>query len=528
MSKKELKKENLISELGIDNQRNLEALRRLILRAKGFTLVFARCNSLAQRDRLVSILNSSLPPSRRKLLEINLDQPIDDLLQAITERLQEKDGGSAIFVYGLEKSFHAHESPAMLQTLNLSRELFPQRVHYPLVIWLPEFALRQFILYAPDFWAWRSDLYNFTTKPEARLQEEEYALYDRADALILSLKEKQDRIEILQNLLSDYQEMGEGRGELQSSLRILESLASIHYSLGEYSEAEHSLKRSISLAERLNNRKYLLTAQHNLGIIEGAKGDYKRAEELYQMSLNIYEELGDKIGISKSLHQLGIISHLQGDYRKAEELYQKSLSIAEELGDKNGIAGSFFQLGIIKQLQGDYPRAEEFYRKSLRITEELGDKRGIAKSLHQLGIISHLQGDYPKTEELYQESLRIKEELGDKNGIAKSLHQLGRIKQEHGDYKRAEELYQKSLSIAEELGDKSSIAINLHQLGRLCELKRDFEGAMERYIRALAIFEKLKSPYAITAKASLARIRKEIGDKRFRQYLQEIKNKVKK
>ncbi|TKJ29074.1 hypothetical protein CEE39_09475, partial [bacterium (candidate division B38) B3_B38] len=81
MSKRGEKKDNLISELGIDNQLNLEALRRLLLRAKGFTLGFVKCNPPAQRDKVVTSLKSMLPPSRRRVLEIKLDHQIDDLLK---------------------------------------------------------------------------------------------------------------------------------------------------------------------------------------------------------------------------------------------------------------------------------------------------------------------------------------------------------------------------------------------------------------------------------------------------------------
>ena len=85
MSKRGEKKDNLISEVGIDNQLNLEALRRLILRAKEFTLGFTRCNPPAQQDKLLSILKSLLPPSRRIFIEIKLERPIDDLLKTISE-----------------------------------------------------------------------------------------------------------------------------------------------------------------------------------------------------------------------------------------------------------------------------------------------------------------------------------------------------------------------------------------------------------------------------------------------------------
>src|SRR5690606_13038766 len=41
-----------------------------------------------------------------------------------------------------------------------------ETVPVPIVLWLPEYALRAIIRGAPDFWAWRSGVFDFSTPAE--------------------------------------------------------------------------------------------------------------------------------------------------------------------------------------------------------------------------------------------------------------------------------------------------------------------------------------------------------------------------
>ena len=57
--------------------------------------------------------------------------------------------------------------PRILGHLNLSRERFREHFPFSIVFCLPEFALRYFIRRAPDFFDWRSGVYDFPTEQES-------------------------------------------------------------------------------------------------------------------------------------------------------------------------------------------------------------------------------------------------------------------------------------------------------------------------------------------------------------------------
>src|ERR1700742_2863050 len=154
---------NLPSDLDAATE-PLEVIVRRLVRgldyAEDFWLGFVRCNLPVQCRNAAAACRDLLAPLGRRLVEIELTEPVDKLLPLLKERIAEeqnkvstegrpslsasegRESGQptklALFVYGLEHSIPSSEAhPPILAHLNLSRELFRQEVLYPLVIWLP-------------------------------------------------------------------------------------------------------------------------------------------------------------------------------------------------------------------------------------------------------------------------------------------------------------------------------------------------------------------------------------------------------
>ena len=94
--------------------------------------------------------------------------------------------------------------------LNQSRENFPKSFSGPVLIWLPDYALTRLAREAPDFWGWRSGV--FELSPELRIiaAVEKMVMQDSfSDSL--SLSEKIEKASALEGLIRDYQELPRGR-----------------------------------------------------------------------------------------------------------------------------------------------------------------------------------------------------------------------------------------------------------------------------------------------------------------------------
>jgi len=504
-------------------RQNLETLsvlaRAIGMAAPGrFVLLLAKCNVPIQRETLAAQLRAMLEPLGVELLEIALDEPVSDLLSHLQARLGasvQRAGPAewellvqpqpaiavaeprtpysacpllALSVYGLEASLRSDTPhPPLLAHLNLARERY-RELGGPLVLWLPDYALTRLARESPDFWAWRSGVFEFS--PEAEMAESALRQMAYEPHLVTSSLDaaaKRERLALLEQLLADYRMLGEGPQERDAQADILAKMGSLREDLGDYAEARRLYQESLDIAQQLGDRAGVAQTLHNLGMLAQDQGDYAEARRLYQESLDIKQQLADRAGIAKTLHQLGNVAYLQGGYSEVRRLYQESLDIAQQLGDRAGVAQTLHQLGLLAQDQGDYAEARRLYHESLDMEQQLGDRAGVAQTLHNLGVLAQGQGEYAEARRLYQESLDINQQLGNRAGVAKTLHQLGRLAQDQGDYAEARRLYQESLDIAQQLGDRPGVAKTLFQLGMLLETDGKLDEALALYRESMQI-----------------------------------------
>jgi tetratricopeptide (TPR) repeat protein len=451
-------------------------LVRAIDYAEGFWLGFAKSNTPAQRRRLAALCRDLLEPLKIRVLEIELTEPITDLLPILRERLAQESAANdedatrnetpatttqpklAIFVHGLEHSISSREAyPPLLSSLNLKRELFRQEVPLPLLLWLPDYALTALARKAPDFWAWRSGLYEFAPEREAAEQSLEMI---RAEVMHItdSLPEraKRERLAALKGLLDDYRELGDGLREQEARASLLNEIGLMHEVLGEWTEAKQGYVESLTISRNLNDSSGEAVALHNLGGIAQDQGELEEARRLYEESLDIKKRLDDQSGVAGTLHNLAMLAQAQGQMDEARRLYDESLVIAKDLGDQSGVAITLHQLAMLAEEQGEPDEARRLYDESLVMAKDLGDQQGISYTLHNLAILAQYQGELEEARRLYEESLDIKKRLGNQSGIADTLHQLGRLAEDEGDVAKAVRLFRESLIISEKINSPNA------------------------------------------------------------------------
>lgn len=507
----------------------IRRLARALDFAEGFWLGFVKSNTPAQRRRVVALCKDLLEPLKIRVIEIELTEPATDLLPVLQERLaQEQDtiarrdthseeahapAGKpklAIFVYGLEHSVPSTDAhPPLLSSLNLKRELFRQQVPCPLVLCLPDYALTALARQAPDFWAWRSGLYEFA--PERELADQSLAeIGDEAIHITGNLSEraKRERLVMLKGLLDDYHQLGNSPRELDVQANILHRIGVIHDWLGEWPEAKRAYEESLAISRGIKNKEGEAVTLHQLGMLAQDMGEYSEARRLYEQGLKIANELGDQSTIALALRQLGRLAQVQGELDEARRLFSESLEIAKKLDEQITIANTLHYLATIAQAQDDLNEARRLYGQSLEIQKMLGNQGGIARIQHNLAVIAHSQGDFVEARRLYDESLEIARELGDLRGNILALHQLAMLAQDQGESDEARRLYEQSLEMARSLGDQAGIARALHNLGILVLIDDNEEEAARLFCEALEILEKIGSPNVEIARRNLARVEK--------------------
>ncbi|HVG21056.1 MAG TPA: tetratricopeptide repeat protein [Blastocatellia bacterium] len=456
--------------------------------AEGFWLGFARCNLPAQRRKAAAACKELLEPLGIHLIEVELAEPISELLPILKERIESEQNSAseisspvvergelrdrrklAIFISGLEHSIPSSDAyPPILSYLNLNRELFRQELAYPVVIWLPEYALTALARRAPDFWAWRSGLYEFA--PEADLANETLdpilreAMYVKSS---LSGQAKRERLAMLKGLLANYYELGSGPYERQAQGYILSEMGILYDDIGEWLEAKRAFSEALAIARDQADKDRIAIIVHHLGMLTQNAGDYEEARRLYEESLEINRELGNQNNIAATLHELGRLAQNTGNYEEARRLYEESLEISRKLGGKFGEAITLQQLATIAVYTGDHKEARRLYEESLKIKRQLGNKSGEASTLHGLGLLAQSIGNYEEARQLYEESLKISGDLGNKRAEALCLGQLALLDEEEGKFKEAIEHSRRAEEIFLQLGNQRNITRIEEQIRRL-------------------------------------------------------------
>ena len=149
-----------------DNVKKLESIARAVRRAsisEHFVPIFAVCNSLKEQEKYVEKLRRKCDQKGIVLTEVKLLErpPITRLIQVVKEHLEHafKHGlpqRLGVQITGLELSILLDEdeqAPAVLQILNMNRESYYKDFSFPIVFWLPEYALIKVANAAPDFWS---------------------------------------------------------------------------------------------------------------------------------------------------------------------------------------------------------------------------------------------------------------------------------------------------------------------------------------------------------------------------------------
>jgi tetratricopeptide (TPR) repeat protein len=490
------------AEISTQNREILLQIASLIRLAEGFRLGFVKCNQPVQCRQMTTKLREMLA-DEAIIISVELNCQVSSLRRAILQALEssksEYAGKSAILVFGFEHSVPSEGPAPALDELNQSRDNFPKSFSCPVLIWLPDYALTRLAREAPDFWGWRSGVFELAPELGVIAAVEKMAIVDSfSDGLDLS--EKMKKTSALEGLIRDYQDLPRGERRDRSLAAVLQSLGYIRYLLGEYDEAQHLYQESLKISQDLGDNGGVSGSLHQLGNLAYVTGDLTEARQLYQESLKISQDLGDKSGVSKSLHQLGNLAYVTGDLGEARRLYQDGLKISQDLGDKSGVSKSLGQLGNLAYVTGDLAEARRLYQESLKISRDLGDKSGVSKSLHQMGILAQDTGEYDEARQIYQQSMKIFQDLGDKIGVSRSLHQLGNLAYDTGDLAEARRLYQESLKISQDLGDKIGVSKSVGQLGNLAYVTGDLGEARRHYLDSLKIFQELgdKSGISLT------------------------------
>ncbi|MFM6069604.1 MAG: tetratricopeptide repeat protein, partial [Sphaerospermopsis kisseleviana] len=347
-------------DLPIEQDEEYQAFLRTLRFTEGFALLFVRC-SPASGEQLISKVKADIHDQKIEILKLNKN--VTNLYVEV-DQLPNKNHINILFITGLESALYKYEEaktlagwssrkthhyswegvPPILININQQRERFRDQFKICFVFLLPQFAIKYFIHRAPDFFDWRSGLFNFpldstTLEQESNriIQEGTYEKYvnltpEETNEKIIEIIEiiEHDQIDneqkaklffelgYLQNIKQDYQ------AAISSFDKALEFKPDYHaawnnrgnslYNLGRYEEGIASYDKALEFKPDYH------AAWYNRGISLDNLGRYEEAIASYDKALEFkpdYHAAWNNRGIS--LHNLGRYEEAIASYDKALE-----------------------------------------------------------------------------------------------------------------------------------------------------------------------------------------------------------------
>ena len=330
--------------------------------------------------------------------------------------------------------------------VNIQREAFTDAPH-AVVLWLREEQLVRLMRRAPDFWAWRSGVFDFrgeiteasttyrelelTSSYERTQMEEQVALYRE----ILKGQLQQDKPDLAY--------------VVRTQLRLVRAL----HNLGLYHEAASEARAALSTAQLLNDETLEVDALSDLALAYHSLDNYDEAILLYKEAVR----LGEKVFGTKSKNYAILLNAFAGAlestgrYSEAEPLYKDSVALAKAtLGEEHPTYAFLLNnfAGFFESVER-FDEAELFYRKAMVVLKEtLGEEHPrYAASVNNLAVLLTNIKQYDEAESLFGEAVEaVKKTLGKEHpNYALSLHNLASLFIEVGRYSEAEVLCRESL-----------------------------------------------------------------------------------
>ncbi|MBW4514887.1 MAG: tetratricopeptide repeat protein [Timaviella obliquedivisa GSE-PSE-MK23-08B] len=292
-------------DLSSDADEIYRSFYRALQRTEDFGLFFVRCVE-GERNKLIERLQQDL--LKKKIERLTLELPVEDgNLYKIISQLPNRNEIDVLFISGIEKSLEPYIQPGfggqgdyykrdtvprILGHLNLQRERFRDDFPFAIVFLVPLFALKYFMLRSPDFFDWRSGLFEFPQEKEDVEREFSRLLARRSEAYVnLTYQERMDYLRDIQSLIDE----DCISSEIKSVLWQEQGL--IWYRDGNFEAMVASFDRALEL-NPINSLNWFIRglALAKLGRNEEAIASYDRTLEIKPNSYGVWYIRGLGLG----------------------------------------------------------------------------------------------------------------------------------------------------------------------------------------------------------------------------------------
>lgn len=221
----------------------------------------------------------------------------------------------------------------------------------------------------------------------------------------------------------------------------------------------------------------------NLGNLYFNMGDYRQAGEAHLQSLSLFEKLNNKRGQSFCLQGLGGDFIELRQFEKAKVYFTRSLQLKKELQDKRGIITACTGLGDVYKEYKQYAVAEKYYNRALKEAQQMKLMPEEARCFYQLSLLYQQMGEVEKTHYTIKQALKLARQAGDSTMSARINGNLIALRFEEQQEKAIEQGLTSNLTTVINSGDRSGEVLEYLRLS-------DYYASRNQYDKAFLYLQK--------------------------------------
>ena len=238
---------------------------------------------------------------------------------------------------------------------------------------------------------------------------------------------------------------------------LLSHIGSTSFSLFEYKDALKYLKKSLKIAQYLEDKLGEESSLGNISKIYILREEYAIALKYLEKGLKISLDISNKLGEAIIRNNISQIYKERNDYVLAEEHLYVAYKISKDLKDRMLEATALSNVGEIYISKEKYKEALDILDESLRIHKELGNRFEVSIVLSHISLIYSLTNVKDKALNYLKDAKIIQEEFGDSSELCFTLFNIGLLHFSNNEIERATTVLISSSNMANSIGDVKCI-----------------------------------------------------------------------
>lgn len=473
-------------------------LQKLLAGKQGFTLCFLVFSDSAYRNKAAEHLANLL--HARTQVTINPSEPIGT--EELFKRLNAGEKSAPAQLLGIERWPEGLDD--LLARLNHRRDAMAKRCRRPLLFWVLSKDLNMVATRAPDLWAWRSGVFDFSL-PHCSVHVKKDNQSRIPFTSEVDAAKRRSRIRELR----DYFAMR--RPTHAYEINLLVEWGDLHFLLGDLEAAEGVYRQAKQALSGLDDSRQRAIVWGRIADILEIRGELDKALRIrIEEEMPVYERLGELRESAVTQGKVADVLYVRGEFDEALRIrVEEEMPVYERLGDVRLRAVAQGKVADILYAQGELDEALRIrVEEEIPTYDRLGNVRSSAIARGKVADVFQIRGELDEALRIrVEEQIPVFREIGDSRSLAITQGRIADILEARGEVDEALRIrFEEEMPIYEQLGDKHSYAITRGQIADILEARGQLDEALHIYeTEVLPSLESIGNP------AEVQPVRDQIG-----------------